>query len=164
MKAGDPIFAMQASITKEQRVNVAVRKAAEAILDLFAALRDGSDIGTSGNVQPALSETYLSVEQLSQRIPYSKQSIYNMVHTGIFVEGWHFTRKHGRPIFFWSRVEEWLRSPDRLDDRVATDGHGPTKDRPEGPFIPAHRSQRVSRSKRVRNDAAPEREEGPSLH
>jgi hypothetical protein len=56
------------------------------------------------------SEEYLSVVQLSQRIPYKPKTIRNLICRGIFVEGLHFTRLTGRPIFFWSRVEQLLRS------------------------------------------------------
>lgn len=55
------------------------------------------------------SEEYLSVEQLSRRIPYRPKTIRNLICQGVFVEGIHFTRLTGRPIFFWSRVEELLR-------------------------------------------------------
>ena len=54
-------------------------------------------------------EEYLSVEQLSKRIPYKPKTIHNLMCRGIFVEGVHFTRLTGRPIFLWSRVEQLLR-------------------------------------------------------
>lgn len=55
------------------------------------------------------SEEYLSVEQLSRRIPYRPKTIRNLVCRGVFLEGVHFTRLTGRPIFLWSRVEALLR-------------------------------------------------------
>ena len=55
------------------------------------------------------SEEYLSVEQLSRRIPYRPKTIRNLMCQGVFVEGIHFTRLTGRPIFMWSRVEQLLR-------------------------------------------------------
>ncbi len=55
------------------------------------------------------SEEYLSVDQLAQRIPYKAKTIHNLIWRGIFVEGIHFTRLTGRPIFFWSKVEHLLR-------------------------------------------------------
>ncbi len=55
------------------------------------------------------SEEYLSVNQLAQRIPYKPKTIRNLICRGIFVEGVHFTRLTGRPIFLWSRVEQLLR-------------------------------------------------------
>lgn len=55
------------------------------------------------------SEEYLSVEQLSRRIPYKPKTIRNLMWQGVFVEGIHFTRLTGRPIFIWSRIEQLLR-------------------------------------------------------
>lgn len=55
-------------------------------------------------------EEYLSVNQLAKRIPYSPKTIRNLMCRGVFLEGVHFTRLTGRPIFLWSRVEELIRS------------------------------------------------------
>src|SRR5437879_12770327 len=52
------------------------------------------------------SEEYLSVEQLSRRIPYRPKTIRNLMSQGTFIEGIHFTRLTGRPIFLWTRVEK----------------------------------------------------------
>ncbi len=55
-----------------------------------------------------LKEEYLSVGQLAERIPYKPKTIRNLMCQGVFVEGIHFTRLTGRPIFLWSRVEKLL--------------------------------------------------------
>jgi hypothetical protein len=55
------------------------------------------------------SEEYLSVQELSRRIPYKPKTIRNLMCRGVFLEGVHFTRLTGRPIFIWSRVQELLR-------------------------------------------------------
>jgi len=55
------------------------------------------------------SEEYLSVDQLANRIPYKPKTIRNLLSRGVFIEGIHFTRLTGRPIFLWSRVEHLLR-------------------------------------------------------
>jgi len=55
------------------------------------------------------SEEYLSVDQLAGRIPYKPKTIRDLMFRGVFVEGIHFTRLTGRPIFLWSRVEQLLR-------------------------------------------------------
>ena len=46
-----------------------------------------------------LKEEYLSVGQLAERIPYKPKTIRNLMCQGVFVEGVHFTRLTGRPIF-----------------------------------------------------------------
>jgi len=56
-----------------------------------------------------LKEEYLSVGQLAERIPYKAKTIRNLMCQGVFLEGVHFTRLTGRPIFLWSRVQERLR-------------------------------------------------------
>ena len=54
------------------------------------------------------SEEYLSVEELSKRIPYRPKTIRNLVWRGIFIQGVHFTKLTGRPIFLWSKVQQLL--------------------------------------------------------
>lgn len=48
------------------------------------------------------SEEYLSVSQLSERVPYKPKTIRNLMCRGVLREGVHFTRLTGRPIFLWS--------------------------------------------------------------
>ncbi|MGH7307085.1 MAG: hypothetical protein ACREK6_00150 [Candidatus Rokuibacteriota bacterium] len=55
------------------------------------------------------TEEYLSVRELSGRIPYKPKTIRNLMCRGVFREGVHYTRLTGRPIFYWSRVEALLR-------------------------------------------------------
>ncbi len=59
--------------------------------------------------RPLVSEEYLSVTQLSERVPYKPKTIRNLMCRGVFLEGVHFTRLTGRPIFLWSKVEALLR-------------------------------------------------------
>jgi len=59
--------------------------------------------------RPLVSEEYLSVTQLSERVPYKPKTIRNLMCRGVFREGVHFTRLTGRPIFLWSKVEALLR-------------------------------------------------------
>ena len=54
-------------------------------------------------------EEYLSISQLAERIPYRPKTIRNLIGRGVFLEGVHFTRLTGRPIFFWSKVEALMR-------------------------------------------------------
>ena len=62
-----------------------------------------------GDLKAVGSEEYLSVDQLAERIPYKSKTIRNLMSRGVFIEGIHFTRLTGRPIFLWSRVEQLLR-------------------------------------------------------
>lgn len=58
--------------------------------------------------EPALE--YLSVRQLAEKIPYSEGAIRNLMSCGVLRLGTHFTKPHGRPIFEWSAVVEWLKA------------------------------------------------------
>jgi hypothetical protein len=60
-------------------------------------------------MRPLQTEEYLSVAELSRRIPYKPKTIRNLMCRGVFLEGVHFTRLTGRPIFLWSRVEQLLK-------------------------------------------------------
>ena len=63
----------------------------------------------SPGAKPLAFEEYLSVSQLSERVPYKPKTIRNLMCRGVFQEGVHFTRLTGRPIFLWSKVEALLR-------------------------------------------------------
>ena len=60
-------------------------------------------------MKPDPKEEYLSVVQLAERIPYKPKTIRNLMCQGVFVEGVHFTRLTGRPIFLWSRIQQLLK-------------------------------------------------------
>ena len=58
-----------------------------------------------------MAEQYMSIEQLSGRIPYRPQTIRNMISKGVFKRDVHYVKPggRGRPVFIWSAVERWLR-------------------------------------------------------
>jgi predicted DNA-binding transcriptional regulator AlpA len=57
-------------------------------------------------------ETYLTVKELSEKIKYSQQSIYNMIHKGIFIKGTHYIKPSRKKVLFlWTEVHAWLESP-----------------------------------------------------
>ena len=60
-------------------------------------------------MKPDPNEEYLSVGQLAERIPYKPKTIRNLMCQGILIEGVHFTRLTGRPIFLWSRIQQLLK-------------------------------------------------------
>jgi len=59
-------------------------------------------------------EEYLSVKELSQRIPYSEKTIRNLMVEGVFVRGEHYLKPRGRVIFLWSRVQRWVSEQDEM--------------------------------------------------
>ena len=71
-------------------------------------------------------EEYLTVQELGERIKFSKQSVYNLIYKKKFILGVHYLKPTPKKILFvWSEVEKWLRqsmdepvdsmSPHRLD-------------------------------------------------
>ena len=69
-------------------------------------------------------EEYLTVNELSQRIKFAKQTIYNLIHKNVFVHGKHYEKPRPKKILFkWSKVKEWLErsSPLKEDCSIATD-------------------------------------------
>ena len=54
-------------------------------------------------------EEYLTVSELSARIKYSTQTIYNFIYSKKFVLGVHYLKPTRKKILFiWSAVEQWL--------------------------------------------------------
>ena len=56
-----------------------------------------------------MEERYLTLEQLSEVTHYKKQSLYNMIHKGVFECGKHYLKPSSKKILFrWSAIQEWL--------------------------------------------------------
>jgi len=72
---------------------------------------------------------YLSVKQLAALIPYSEQTIRNLISAGEFKEGEHYYKRRARVVFRWSQVERWL-SERQKDDNPS-----------EEPFYPVHHAR-----------------------
>lgn len=54
-------------------------------------------------------DEYLTVNELSSRIKYAKQSIYNMIHRGTFIQGIHFIKPSRKKVLFkLCAVQEWM--------------------------------------------------------
>jgi hypothetical protein len=63
------------------------------------------DIGSPGG-----NQSYLSMKQLLERIPYSEKTIRNLMSKGILVEGQHYFKRRsgGRVMFSWTAMREWV--------------------------------------------------------
>ncbi|MEI7636380.1 MAG: hypothetical protein WCJ37_03690 [Syntrophus sp. (in: bacteria)] len=56
---------------------------------------------------------YLTVKELSNKIKFSQQAIYNMIHEKVFIKGKHYLKPRPKKILFiWSAVLIWLESPE----------------------------------------------------
>ena len=102
-----------------QRINRAIQELQAALVELHPLL-------TPRGVPPR-GEEYLSIKELIARIPYEEQTIRNLICQGELQEGVHYLqrKKHGRIVFVWSRMQEWLRHrtppPPRADAAEAVD-------------------------------------------
>lgn len=56
-----------------------------------------------------MKEEYLTVKELQDRMKYSTQSIYNMIHNGTFQIQKHYLKPTPKKILFkWSAILEWM--------------------------------------------------------
>lgn len=66
---------------------------------------------TAAQADPA--EAFLSLEEITHRIPYSAKTIRKLMGNGELKEGVHFFRPRGlrraRPVFAWGAIERWVR-------------------------------------------------------
>lgn len=63
----------------------------------------------SQNPKQQLGEEYLTVKELSEKIKFSKQSLYNLIHRGTFVLGKHYLKPTPKKVLFkWSKIREWM--------------------------------------------------------
>ena len=54
-------------------------------------------------------EEYLTVKELSARIKFSNQSLYNLIYKGTFVLGKHYLKPTPKKILFiWSEILGWM--------------------------------------------------------
>lgn len=54
-------------------------------------------------------EEYLTVDELSAKIKYSKQSLYNLIYKKNFILGKHYFKPTPKKILFkWSEIQTWI--------------------------------------------------------
>ena len=54
-------------------------------------------------------EEYLTVNELSAKIKYSKQSLYNLIYKKYFVLGKHYFKPTPKKILFkWPEIQAWI--------------------------------------------------------
>lgn len=62
-------------------------------------------------------EEYLTVKELSTKIKFAEQTIYNMIHKGDFIKGLHYIKPRPKKVLFlWTAVATWLESTDGNTD------------------------------------------------
>jgi hypothetical protein len=57
----------------------------------------------------AFMEEYITVNELSSRIKFSRQSLYNLIHKGTFILGKHYLKPTPKKVLFkWSEIMLWM--------------------------------------------------------
>jgi hypothetical protein len=107
------------------RLEIAVGELSSTVAQLRAAANSDSGLTDQGQRE------YLSVKQLAALIPYSEQTIRNLISGGEFKEGEHYYKRRARVVFRWSQVERWL------SERHCPD----SADEGEEPFYPVHHAR-----------------------
>lgn len=80
-------------------------------------------------------EEYLTVSELSERVKYSRQTLYNMISMKRLIRGQHYLKPSRKKVLFiWSAIRAWLEEP----------GHDtPRKTAAPSPVVDAADSRRV---------------------
>ena len=61
-------------------------------------------------------EEYITVKELSSRIKFSKQTIYNLICENVFLLGKHYLKPRPKKLLFkWSEVEAWMAESSGLE-------------------------------------------------
>ena len=70
-------------------------------------------------------EEYLTVSELSSKIKFSKQSLYNFIHKGTFVIGKHYLKPTPKKVLFkWSKIQAWMEESSDLEPRNRSESKG----------------------------------------
>lgn len=66
-------------------------------------------------------EEYLTVRELSDKIKFSRQSLYNLIHKGTFILGDHYLKPTPKKVLFkWSKIREWMGESQLLQEAPDT--------------------------------------------
>ena len=66
-------------------------------------------------------EEYLTVAELSKRIKFSRQTIYNLISKQVFEINKHYIKPRPKKILFkWTQIRAWLEKP--LESPVQASG------------------------------------------
>lgn len=86
-----------------------------AVLARAAAVqaRVAARLASASALPEATADGFLSLEQITARIPYSAKTIRKLMGNGELKEGVHYFRPRGlrraRPVFAWTAIERWVR-------------------------------------------------------
>ncbi|MGC9237478.1 MAG: hypothetical protein ACP5GF_11350 [Thiomonas sp.] len=75
-----------------------------------------------------MNTTYLTTEELSQRIKYDSRTIRERLKDAVLIEGTHYIRPFGgrKILYLWERIEQDMQSSSMIEIPMANGGvcHG----------------------------------------
>jgi hypothetical protein len=83
----------------------------------FAPIGGARGLPSTGSERPsgdgAADQEYVSIRELSRRIPYAEGSIRNLMSRGALRLGEHYVKPQGRVMFRWRAIQVWLEAERR---------------------------------------------------
>ena len=62
---------------------------------------------------------YITVSELSLKIKYTEQSIYNLINKNIFIKGVHYYKPTPKKILFkWNSIINWIEGNVSMNDEI----------------------------------------------
>ena len=72
-------------------------------------------------------EEYLTVRELSKKIKFSEQSLYNLIHKRTFILGKHYLKPTPKKVLFkWSEIRAWIGDDSHSDKKSSQEIKDPT--------------------------------------
>ena len=73
-----------------------------------------------------MSHTYLTTQELSERIKYNPRTIRNELKDSVLIEGIHYIRPFGgrKILYVWEEIEKWIRTNTADYEEVTLIGSG----------------------------------------
>lgn len=67
-----------------------------------------------------MSQTYLTTQELAERIRYDARTIRNQLKDSVLFEGVHYIRPFGgrKILYVWEKIEEDMAKASRVDDLI----------------------------------------------
>ena len=88
-------------------------------------------------------EEYLTVDELSSKIKFSKQSLYNLIYKKTFIMGKHYFKPTPKKILFkWSEIQAWIERPSNSNDEAIINEFAPKN--PDNQTQPAKNTPKSS--------------------
>ena len=73
-----------------------------------------------------MSHTYLTTQELSERIKYNPRTIRNELKDSVLIEGIHYIRPFGgrKILYVWEEIEKWIRTNCEPYENITLIGSG----------------------------------------